>query len=147
MKIINKLIANARRINLHLIAIIAMTAFFSPGLSAQDDSFSIRENSLFTDGVNLPASPQAWAMNRYGNESIDLYTGTVGVSLPVYTYSDDDFTIPVSINYSSDGYRPNIQSGPLGLGWNLSLGGAITREVRGIPDDDSGTSLSFSNTS
>ncbi len=141
MKIINKLIANARRINLHLIAIIAMTAFFSPGLSAQDDSFSIRENSLFTDGVNLPASPQAWAMNRYGNESIDLYTGTVGVSLPVYTYADDDFTIPVSINYSSDGYRPNIQSGPLGLGWNLSLGGAITREVRGIPDDDSGTSV------
>ena len=95
-----------------LIVIIAMRAFFSPGLSAQDDSFSIRENSLFTDGVNLPASPQAWAMNRYGNESIDLYTGTVGVSLPVYTYSDDDFTIPVSINYSSDGYRPNIQSGP-----------------------------------
>ena len=99
---LNKFIANARRINLHLIAIFAMTAFFSPGLSAQDDSFSIRENSLFTDGVNLPASPQAWAMNRYGNESIDLYTGTVGVSLPVYTYSDDDFTIPVSINYSSD---------------------------------------------
>ena len=29
----------------------------------------------------------------------------------------------------------------LGLGWNLSLGGAITREVRGIPDDDSGTSV------
>ena len=141
MKILNKLIANARRINLHLIAIFAITAFFSPGLNAQDDSFSIRENSLFTDGVNLPASPQAWAMNRYGNESIDLYTGTVGVSLPVYTYADDDFTIPVSINYSSDGYRPNIQSGPLGLGWNLSLGGAITREVRGIPDDDSGTSV------
>ena len=128
-----------------LIAIIAMTAFFSPGLNAQDDSqsLSIRENSLFTDGVNLPASPQAWAMNRYGNESIDLYTGTVGVSLPVYTYSDDDFTIPVSINYSSDGYRPNIQSGPLGLGWNLSLGGAITREVRGIPDDTPATSDSY----
>ena len=109
-------------------------------LYAQEDSFSYRENSLFTDGVNMPASPQAWAMNRYGNESINLYNGTVGASIPIYDYKDNDFSIPVSINYSSDGYRPNIQNGPLGLGWNLSLGGAITREVRGIPDDTNASS-------
>ena len=113
----------------------ALLALFSSPVRAQESSLSIRENSLFTDGVNMPASPQAWAMNRYGNENVDLYSGTVGVNIPIYTYSDNDFTIPVSINYSSDGYRPNIQNGPLGLGWNLDQGGAVTREVRGIPDD------------
>ncbi|MBR6932192.1 MAG: RHS repeat protein, partial [Bacteroidales bacterium] len=115
-------------------------ALFSSPVRAQESSLSIRENSLFTDGVNMPASPQALGMNRYGNENINLYTGTVGANIPIYRYRDNDFTIPVSINYSSDGYRPNIQNGPVGLGWNLDLGGAVTREVRGIPDDTPATS-------
>lgn len=80
-------------------------------------------------------TPDVWSFMRYGNNPVNLYTGTISVDVPVYTYKDADFEIPVSVNYASNGYIPNIQTGVLGLGWYLNAGGSITREVRGIPDD------------
>ena len=80
-------------------------------------------------------SADAWNMVHYG-EGInpDLHTGTVGVSIPFYSYQDSDFTLPISFNYSSNGYKPNEKAGILGPGWSLECGGAITVEVNGIPD-------------
>ena len=79
-------------------------------------------------------------MMKYGDSfSSNLNQGTLSLDIPFYTYSDEDFTIPISLSYHADGYRPNIQSGPEGLGWSLSASGAITREVRGIPDEEGWT--------
>lgn len=89
----------------------------------------------YKDRFLNPVSPDVWSMIKYGNAEVNPYSGTVGTSIPIYTYQDDDFTIPVSIDYASSGYKPNIPTGVVGLGWYLNVGGAITREVRGIPDD------------
>lgn len=70
----------------------------------------------------------------YGGNQPDLYTGTVSATIPVYTYKDPDFTLPISLYYSSNGYQPNITSDGLGVGWAVSGGGYIAQEVRGIPD-------------
>lgn len=80
-------------------------------------------------------SADAWQMTRYGGLTPSLYTGAMTFSLPLYTYRDADFTIPVSLEYAFDGYRPSMHSGIVGYGWALSCGGVITREVRGIPDE------------
>ncbi|HEY1038857.1 MAG TPA: hypothetical protein VGF30_05590, partial [Bacteroidia bacterium] len=58
------------------------------------------------------------------------------------SYSQDLLTIPsntgkgipVSINYQP-GISVQQASGETGLGWNLGIGGAITRSVVGVPDD------------
>lgn len=68
-----------------------------------------------------------------------LYTGTVRADIPLYTYRDVDFEIPVALTYSSNGLLPNVQAGSSGLGWFLSAGGTITREVNGFPDEAGGT--------
>ena len=83
----------------------------------------------------IPLSPQAWSFMRYGGDTPNLYTGTVNVSIPLYTYKDIDFEIPISATYASNGYNPNELQGTLGLGWILNVGGMITREVRGAVDD------------
>ena len=85
-------------------------------------------------GVFSP-SVEAWQMTRCGNLLPSLYTGTMTFSLPLMTYSDPDFTIPVTLEYSFDGYKPGQHSGSVGYGWYLNCGGVITREVRGIPDE------------
>ena len=85
-------------------------------------------------GIFSP-SVEAWQMTRYGNLTPSLYTGAMTFSLPLYTYEDPDFTIPISLEYSFDGYRPAQHSGTVGYGWYLNCGGVITREVRGIPDE------------
>ena len=79
-------------------------------------------------------SVESYQMTRCGNLLPSLYTGAMTFSLPLMTYSDPDFTIPVTLEYSFDGYKPGQHSGSVGYGWYLDCGGVITREVRGIPD-------------
>lgn len=87
-----------------------------------------------TYSVAMP-SVQEVDQIKYGKTPIDYYTGRVNVSIPLYTYKDHDFEIPISISYTADGYKPNIPTDILGLGWTLDAGGIITREVKGAPDD------------
>ena len=100
---------------------------------AQGDPF---ENLPTTTNVASYAStPQTWAFIRYGSTPVDYYTGKAMISVPIYTYSDKDFEIPISAGYASEGFIPNRQTGILGLNWYLNCGGSISREIRGITDD------------
>ena len=82
-----------------------------------------------------PATPQAAEMTHYGDHGVNLYTGRVTVSIPIGEYKDKDFTVPVSLEYNYNGMRPNEQAAEPGLGWMLSCGGMITREVVGAADE------------
>lgn len=104
-------------------------AFLSPEMSLAQIELAI--------DPDLPTA-DAWDFTRYGVDRPSLYTGAVSVSIPIYVYKDKDFEIPVSLDYSSNGLKPSMQPGVLGAEWHLNVGGCITREVRGIPDDIGG---------
>lgn len=82
-------------------------------------------------------SPEVAAMTRYGNYPVSLYTGTVNISLPLYTIKNQDFEIPLNISYDASGFIPNHPATAVGQNWALNYGGMIVREVRGIPDEHS----------
>ena len=83
-----------------------------------------------------PTAPDVQAMIRYGGGSyVNMYTGAASYAINLYTYKDRDFTIPISITYNGDGFMPGRNSGCVGTGWSLNVGGVITREVRGLPDE------------
>ena len=88
----------------------------------------------YNNQFNIP-SAQVWSFLRYGNTPQYLYNGTVRQDIPIYTYQDPDFTIPISLNYASNGYMANVQASQVGLGWFLTAGGSIVRQVRELPDD------------
>lgn len=112
--------------------ILLLTSTALPVSAQEDGAYQLPG---YKDRFLNPVAPDVWSMIKYGNAEVNPYSGTVGTSIPIYTYQDDDFTIPISIDYASSGYKPNIPTGVVGLGWYLNVGGAITREVRGIPDD------------
>ncbi|MDR0961940.1 MAG: hypothetical protein LBM62_05205, partial [Mediterranea sp.] len=116
----------------HLMAWVVL--FVLPLLLPNKSYAQYEDNGHFT----IP-SPQVWNFMRYGNNQASLYTGRVPVSIPIYTYEDKDFTLPISMEYASDGYKANIPTGVLGLGWALNAGGSIIREIKGIPDEESVT--------
>lgn len=87
----------------------------------------------FSYNADITPSAESWKMTQYGSLKPSLYTGTMTYSLPLYTYKDEDFTIPISLEYSYGGYKPAVHSGLVALGWTLTCGGVITREVRGLP--------------
>ena len=67
--------------------------------------------------------------------STSLYTGTMGLNVPIYTIQDPDFTLPISMTYVANGFMPEQEYGVVGMNWNLNAGGVITRKVYGFPDD------------
>ena len=95
------------------------------GLSAQ---------SVNTNPVELP-STTVWQFEKHNNVQPNLYTGTLSLSVPIYTYKDSDFELPISISYSSNGLRPNVLAGVVGHDWSLNVGGVVTRQVRGLADE------------
>lgn len=74
----------------------------------------------YTHTVNHTPSVESFQMTRYGDLTPALYTGAMETSLDLFTYQDPDFTLPVSLEYHFDGYRPFQGSGTVGLGWALS---------------------------
>lgn len=95
---------------------------------------SVSAQSLFINQYCMP-DPQVWGMVKYSGQTPDLYTGTVRAEIPIYTYKDPDFEIPISLSYASNGYMPNTQANFVGLGWSLNAGGCITRRVQGVRDE------------
>jgi len=69
------------------------------------------------------------------NVSVNLTTGTAHVSIPVYTVQRGDVSIPVSLEYGATGIRVTDMQSVLGTGWQLNTGGAISRDLRDLPDD------------
>ena len=112
----------------YLLTVTVVMTVLLPRLRAQ--SFE-----PFTPYGDLTPSASSWSMIKYGGITPALYTGAMFWSLPLYTYSDPDFNIPVGLEYNYDGFRPATPSGEVGLGWALICGGVVTREVRGVPDE------------
>ncbi|MBL7851128.1 MAG: hypothetical protein JNN04_09515 [Cyclobacteriaceae bacterium] len=87
------------------------------------------------DLVKIPPSPEAQAFAKYGNVPMNLNTGTASVGVPIHTIQGDEMEIPISLTYDASGIKVEQIATWAGLGWNLTLGGMITRQVRGAPDD------------
>ena len=81
-----------------------------------------------------PTSPEAAAMERYGDLDVMSSTGQMTYSVPIHTIAVNGYSWPVTLNYSYNGLILEGKPSLNGLGWNLSAYGAISKEVRGLPD-------------
>ena len=112
-----------------------LTLFMASITSIACLSQNTNENPPSEQTFSYVPTPQTSAFIRYGSNPVEHYTGSVSVQIPVYTYSDNDFTLPISVNYSSQGLMPGRQTGILGMNWFLNCAGAVSREIKGIADD------------
>jgi YD repeat-containing protein len=70
------------------------------------------------------------------NYSVNYSTGTVSASIPLFSVSDGDVNVPVTLFYSASGVKLDDDDGWLGNGWALSAQSyGVTRVMRGLPDD------------
>ena len=69
---------------------------------------------------------------------VNQATGAVTYSVPISSITEGQLTVPISATYASQGHRLQDKGGVIGLGWSLNVGGSVTRQVRGIPDDAEG---------
>ncbi len=81
-----------------------------------------------------PSSPEAAAMNRYGEYPVSLFTGIPDISIPLYEVKSGKFTVPITLSYHASGNKVNDFSTWVGLGWSINSGGRVTRKVVGKDD-------------
>ncbi len=93
------------------------------------------DNSEFIRMVQIPKSPEAAAFEQYGNVPTDLYRGMPNINIPIYTIKGKEMVLPLSLTYDPTNLKVEDIASEVGLGWNLNVGGRITRNVNGLSDD------------
>lgn len=103
-------------------------------------------SNLSAQEVALPPSPEAAAMKEHVDVPVNMYAGIPQMSVPIHGIQGREITVPITLSYHANGIRVAEEASWVGLGWNLSAGGMITREIRDNDDfggksfyDDSST--------
>ncbi|ANH81283.1 hypothetical protein A8C56_10055 [Niabella ginsenosidivorans] len=78
-----------------------------------------------------PPSPEAYALGKYGDVPVSLYTGIPDISIPLYKLTEKELSVSVTLSYHASGIKIDETSSNVGLGWVMNSGGLITRSVRG----------------
>ena len=88
----------------------------------------------------IPPSPDAVALRRFGDLKMNSATGIPPVSIPIYEYCgwNPEFNLSISLEYMAGGIRVDDVSSSVGIGWLLNAGGAVSRTMRGLPDESNG---------
>jgi YD repeat-containing protein len=94
--------------------------------------------------VIIPPSPNAASLGKFGDIPVSMYTGIPSVSVPLYTAKLGAYTLPISLQYHSQGLKVEESAGWVGLNWSLISGGAITRSIHTLPDEGAGGYLTHS---
>lgn len=107
-------IKNAIRISFGLVISLLITKLEIKAQSARPSELGLDPKSIF---------------QQSNHKLVDYHSGAVTFNVAL------DKTIPVSISYTTSGIRPQQESGPVGLGWNLQAGGEIRKIRRGLDDE------------
>lgn len=91
-----------------------------------------------------PPSPDAFAITKYGDVTINEFTGMVNQTIPLYTYKAGQLELPISISYAGAGVKVDDLPTWTGINWTLDAGGVITRNVNDIADESSTTRVTMS---
>lgn len=83
----------------------------------------------------VPQTPNAASLGVYGEVPVGLYSGAAQFSIPLYSVQGKNLSVPVTLNYSTNGLHVEALSSWVGAGWSLDAGGVITRTIKGKIDN------------
>lgn len=128
------------KINLHinetkirrlpLVLLLTCLPLFTTTMRGQSNGISLDVPRI------VPVSPAVTEMGKYQFYPVSHCTGIPDITIPLYEIVAGEVTIPVSLSYHSAGLRPKERSGVAGTGWTLNLEPSVSRQIRGVADED-----------
>nr|WP_295865846.1 hypothetical protein [uncultured Chitinophaga sp.] len=82
----------------------------------------------------VPKSPDVASLEKYGEIPVSKSSGTANVSLNLTTIQVGQFSLPITLQYHSNGLRVNEIPSCIGEGWSLDAGGMVSFNQRGAND-------------
>lgn len=83
----------------------------------------------------IPPTPNAASLGKYGEVPIGMFTGAPNINIPLHTVSLNNYSMPISLAYNSNGIKVDGYSSSVGTGWDLMVGGVISRRINDDPDE------------
>ncbi len=81
-----------------------------------------------------PEQPETQSFEPVGTtEMVNLFSGDFNYNIPLLTVPGPNGGYPINLAYHA-GITPDQEASWVGLGWNLNVG-AVSRNMRGLPDD------------
>jgi len=80
------------------------------------------------------ASPQSAAISKVGEIPIDISTGRINYTIPIFEIKEGDFTMPINLSYNYSGLLLDEAPGYAGVGWTFNIGGSILHSINGLDD-------------
>lgn len=90
-------------------------------------------NSEIGDITQPSAQETSYSKNTQG--SVNLFTGQNSINIPLQNITEGPLALKVSLSYGSNGFKPSNIRSEAGHGWNMNVGGMITRTIQGLPDE------------
>ncbi|WP_374463962.1 hypothetical protein [Chryseobacterium sp.] len=119
-----------------LAGIILSVLMYSQSNTPQDYTTNTNDAGKHIPKIS-PTSPESFKFSQYGNVPIGMFTGAPNINIPITELSVDGTSVPISLNYASNGINVDEMNGSVGLGWTFISGGVITRTIRDRPDEES----------
>ena len=91
-------------------------------------------NYGYPQTVSFPNGTKT-GINASAGNGLNHYTGSRRIAIPIWNCELQEFSFPVELVYLTTGIKVDQPASSVGLGWELSAGGAISRTVKGYPDD------------
>lgn len=112
---------------------------YASGLLLLINFYANSQSKTLTPGIEnvIPPSPNASAINKFGNIPIGQSTGVPDISVPIYNWNGKNFgkSLSISLNYHNSGVKVDETASNVGIGWALNGGGVISRTLRGTYDE------------
>ncbi|ATL47513.1 hypothetical protein COR50_10220 [Chitinophaga caeni] len=83
----------------------------------------------------LVKSPNTAILDKFGDYDVSLFSGVPNISIPLYTIKSGGLEIPISLVYHASGIRIYDYPSWVGSGWALDVGGNVSRQLVGLPDE------------
>lgn len=83
----------------------------------------------------VPPSPESASLGKFDAIPVSHYTGLPNIGIPLYTIQEREVAIPINLSYHARGIQVEEVASRVGLGWTLSYGGSMSRQIRGGADD------------
>lgn len=100
----------------------------APALIAQNSNQNLLPNVI-------GPSPEVAQLGKFGSYDVNNFTGVPSISIPIYEIVAKDIAIPITLKYHPSGIKVSDRPSMVGLGWSLSVGGFISRQVLGLADE------------
>ncbi|WP_202703064.1 DUF5977 domain-containing protein [Flavobacterium sp. UGB4466] len=81
------------------------------------------------------ATPQVTAMSKVNEVPVDIATGRINYTIPIFEIKEGEFTMPINLSYNYSGLLVDETPGYAGVGWTFNVGGAVMHTIKGLNDE------------